>query len=97
MMLRPNLLIAAQVIGAVTLVAIIGVTVIQRRHGDVHEHMPLTVTEHDPLARELLKCRALSTKAADDRTCEAAWAESRHRFFEMDSNKSAQNKGHQRP
>lgn len=99
MMPRPNLLIVTQVIGAVALVAIIGVATIQRNRGDVHERQPLTTAERDPLAHELLRCRALSTKAADDTTCEAAWAESRRRFFEMDSKKgsAAQYKDHQRP
>jgi conjugative transfer region protein TrbK len=99
MMPKSNVLVVTQVIGAVALVAIIGVAAIQRSHGDVHEHMPLTITERDPLAQELLKCRALSTKAADDKTCEAAWAESRRRFFEMDSKKAAetQSKEHQQP
>ena len=37
-----------------------------------------------PLIRsptELLRCQALATQAKDDAACEAAWAESRRRFF----------------
>ena len=35
----------------------------------------------DPLTEELQRCRVLATQAKDDPTCEAAWAESRRRFF----------------
>jgi conjugative transfer region protein TrbK len=35
----------------------------------------------DPLARELQRCQVLATQAKDDPACEAAWAESRRRFF----------------
>lgn len=35
----------------------------------------------DPLTAELQRCEALATQAKDDPACEAAWAESRRRFF----------------
>jgi conjugative transfer region protein TrbK len=35
----------------------------------------------DPLTEELQRCQALATQAKDDAACEAAWAESRRRFF----------------
>jgi conjugative transfer region protein TrbK len=35
----------------------------------------------DPLTAELQRCQALATQAKDDAACEAAWAESRRRFF----------------
>ena len=35
----------------------------------------------DPLTEELQRCQALATQAKDDTACEAAWAESRRRFF----------------
>lgn len=35
----------------------------------------------DPLAAELARCQALSIAGKDDAGCEAAWAESRKRFF----------------
>ncbi|MBV9528099.1 putative entry exclusion protein TrbK-alt [Sphingomonas sp.] len=35
----------------------------------------------DPLAEELQRCQVLATQAKDDANCEAAWAESRRRFF----------------
>lgn len=99
MMPRPNLLIVTQVISAVALVVIIAVAALQKTRGGTHERTPLTITERDPLAQVLLKCRALSTKAADDKTCEAVWAVSRRRFFEMDAKKAAdtQSKEHQQP
>jgi conjugative transfer region protein TrbK len=35
----------------------------------------------DPLTAELQRCQTLATQAKDDAACEAAWAESRRRFF----------------
>ncbi len=35
----------------------------------------------DPLTEELQRCQALATQAKDDAACEAAWTESRRRFF----------------
>jgi conjugative transfer region protein TrbK len=35
----------------------------------------------DQLTEELQRCQALATLAKDDAACEAAWAESRRRFF----------------
>ena len=35
----------------------------------------------DPLAEELQRCQVIATQAKDDAACEAAWAESRRRFF----------------
>ena len=35
----------------------------------------------DPLTDALQRCQALATQAKDDAACEAAWAESRRRFF----------------
>lgn len=35
----------------------------------------------DPLTEELPRCQALATQAKDDAACEAAWTESRRRFF----------------
>ena len=35
----------------------------------------------DPLTDELQRCQVLATQAKDDAACEAAWAESRRRFF----------------
>ena len=35
----------------------------------------------DPLTEELQRCQALAMQAKDSPACEAAWAESRRRFF----------------
>ena len=35
----------------------------------------------DPLAEELKRCQLIAEQAKDDPACEAAWAESRRRFF----------------
>ncbi len=35
----------------------------------------------DALAEELKRCELIADQAKDDPACEAAWAESRHRFF----------------
>jgi len=35
----------------------------------------------DPLAEELKRCQFIADQAKDDPACEAAWAESRRRFF----------------
>jgi conjugative transfer region protein TrbK len=38
-------------------------------------------TTDDPLAAELKRCQLIAQQAKDDSACEAAWAESRRRFF----------------
>ncbi|MBN9078481.1 MAG: hypothetical protein BGN87_22030 [Rhizobiales bacterium 65-79] len=38
-------------------------------------------TSPDPLAEELKRCQLIADQAKDDPACEAAWAESRRRFF----------------
>lgn len=35
----------------------------------------------DPLSDELKRCQLIASEAKDDAACEAAWAESRRRFF----------------
>jgi len=44
----------------------------------------------DPLTAELQRCQVLATQAKDDADCEAAWAESRRRFFTYPSPPSAE-------
>ena len=44
-------------------------------------HTPSPVAAIDPLADELKRCQVLAAQAKDDAACEAAWAESRRRFF----------------
>ncbi len=43
----------------------------------------------DPLTNELQRCQALAAQAKDDAACEAAWAESRRRFFTYQPTPSA--------
>jgi len=52
-------------------------------HDDQRERgLPLApAATSDPLSTELLRCQVLATQAKDDDACEAAWAESRRRFF----------------
>jgi conjugative transfer region protein TrbK len=38
-------------------------------------------TSPDPLTEELKRCQLIADQAKDDPACEAAWAESRRRFF----------------
>ncbi len=45
----------------------------------VHTQSPAAAT--DPLSDELKRCQVLAAQAKDDAACEAAWAESRRRFF----------------
>ena len=44
-------------------------------------HTPSPAAAIDPLADELKRCQVLAAQAKDDAACEAAWAESRRRFF----------------
>ena len=44
-------------------------------------HTPRPAAAIDPLADELKRCQVLAAQAKDDAACEAAWAESRRRFF----------------
>jgi conjugative transfer region protein TrbK len=43
----------------------------------------------DPFTEELQRCQVLATQAKDDADCEAAWAESRRRFFTYPAEPSA--------
>jgi conjugative transfer region protein TrbK len=44
-------------------------------------HPPDAPTSPNPLAEELKRCQLVADQAKDDPACEAAWAESRRRFF----------------
>ena len=48
-------------------------------------HTPIPAAAIDPLADELKRCQVLAAQAKDDAACEAAWAESRRRFFTYQS------------
>jgi conjugative transfer region protein TrbK len=45
------------------------------------DHAASPAATSDPLSDELKRCQVLAAQAKDDADCEAAWAESRHRFF----------------
>ncbi len=44
-------------------------------------HTPSPAATIDPLSDELKRCQVFAAQAKDDAACEAAWAESRRRFF----------------
>ena len=74
-----------RVAGFVVVAAAIIATSIQFRHGDTSASAPAgtaaTPMRNGPLARELARCRTIGMAAKDNAACEAAWAESRRRFF----------------
>ena len=45
------------------------------------DHAASSAATSDPLSDELKRCQVLAAQAKDDADCEAAWAESRRRFF----------------
>jgi conjugative transfer region protein TrbK len=45
------------------------------------DHAASSAATSDPLSDELKRCQVLAAQAMDDADCEAAWAESRRRFF----------------
>ncbi len=45
------------------------------------DHAASSPAISDPLSDELTRCQVLAGQAKDDADCEAAWAESRRRFF----------------
>jgi conjugative transfer region protein TrbK len=47
----------------------------------LRDHAASSAATSDPLSDELKRCQALAGQAKDDADCEAAWAESRRRFF----------------
>jgi conjugative transfer region protein TrbK len=76
---RTQCFLAAGVVVAAAVFA----TVIHFRDGDIRGPLgtPAASVPNDPLARELARCHAIGMAAADDASCEAAWAENRRRFF----------------
>ena len=57
--------------------------------GSARPHPAAASAPSDPLANELNRCQALAMAAKDDAPCEAAWAESRRRFFTYQPNPGA--------
>jgi conjugative transfer region protein TrbK len=75
-------------IGTISRAAVAATIIATSRHfwdGDVGAAppavMPAASMRGDPLARELVRCRAIGMAANDHAACEAAWAENRRRFF----------------
>ena len=60
-----------------------GLRVVAQQSNSTSSGPPLIT---DPLAKELERCKALNEKAAADPRCEAAYKESRQRFFQPPSN-----------
>jgi conjugative transfer region protein TrbK len=81
---RPlNIATIGRAIGFIALAAAIGATAVHFQHAGAerassHSASPTT---SDPLAPELARCQTIGMAATDDAACEAAWAESRRRFF----------------
>jgi len=78
-----NLSAVARAVGfALVAVAIVAATLHFRaapsRWPD-HTASPAAIS--DPRSDELRRCQVLAAQAKDDADCEAAWAESRRRFF----------------
>ena len=78
-----NLSATARAVGfALVAVAIVAAALHSR---EVSSRLPDRATSSaapsDPLSDELKRCQLLASEAKDDAACEAAWAESRRRFF----------------
>jgi conjugative transfer region protein TrbK len=76
--------VVSRATGFAAVAAVIIVTAIHLRHKDTHPDNPAGIAvapSTDPLARELIRCRAIGMAATDDAACASAWAENRCRFF----------------
>jgi conjugative transfer region protein TrbK len=78
-----NLPAIARAVGfALVAVAIVAATLhFREAPSRLPDHAASPATTSDPLSDELKRCRLLASEAKDDADCEAAWAESRRRFF----------------
>jgi conjugative transfer region protein TrbK len=77
-----NLPAIARAIGfALVAVAIVAATLHFRESRSRLPVTPSPAATIDPLSEELKRCQVLAAQAKDDAACEAAWAESRRRFF----------------
>jgi conjugative transfer region protein TrbK len=66
---------------ALVAVAIVAATLHFREAPSRLPVTPSPAATIDPLSEELKRCQVLAAQAKDDAACEAAWAESRRRFF----------------
>lgn len=78
-----NLPAIARAIGFALVAVAIVVATLQFREAPsrLPVRAPSPAAAIDPLADELKQCQLLAAQAKDDAACEAAWAESRRRFF----------------
>lgn len=78
-----NLPAIARAIGfAIVAVAIVAATLhFREAPSRLPVHTPSPAATIDPLSEELKRCQVLAAQPKDDAACEAAWAESRRRFF----------------
>jgi conjugative transfer region protein TrbK len=75
---------------ALVAIAIVAAALHFRASAPRIEALPVSpAADPDTLAAELQRCQVLATQAKDDAGCEAAWAESRRRFFTYPSPPSA--------
>lgn len=77
----------ARTAGYAAIALAIVATAFHFRHDEPGERHPVdraslaVAPSADPLARELVRCRAIGMAATDDAACASAWAENRCRFF----------------
>ena len=77
----------ARTAGYAAIALAIVATALHFQHDEPSERHPLdraslaAAPSADPLARELVRCRAIGMAAKDDAACASAWAENRCRFF----------------
>jgi conjugative transfer region protein TrbK len=76
---------AARILACLVLAALAGISVeiVAQQPSDTSQGLPSGLPPvTDPLTKELERCRLLNEKAGDDEKCQAAYAESRRRFFQ---------------
>ena len=80
---RPSFPVIARAAGYAAVAAVIVAAVMHVRWhvSDSAAETSVPATADNPLAAELARCRSIGMAAQDDRSCEAAWAENRRRFF----------------
>ena len=78
-----NLPAIARAIGfALVAVAIVAATLhFRKAPSRLPAHTPGPAATIDPLSDELKRCQVLAAQAKDGAACEAAWVDSRRRFF----------------
>lgn len=77
---RSDVFYAAAIIASLA-VFMATLSAINRRPENPVEPDPQSVSNPDGLSAELRRCRAIGPADADEARCQAAWGESRRRFF----------------